>query len=102
MGYELSEQMRAWAKANNFDPDIHIEYFQDYIANKPGKPYKDLDAAFRNCIRADWAQLRRNSQKGQINGKGYESERDKARRIAVRELTGYDPDAIKGVSARID
>lgn len=57
--YEITEQMRAWGKANGFNVDEHHEYFVDYCANKPGKPYKDMDAAFRNCVRADWGGIRR-------------------------------------------
>lgn len=59
MEYIITEQMREWGKANGYNVDLHHEFFMDYIANKTGKPYKDLDAAFRNCCRADWGGLRR-------------------------------------------
>jgi len=56
-----SPKVRAWASANGFAPylEAHAEYFADYLANKTGKPYKDIDAAFRNCIRGDWGGIRR-------------------------------------------
>jgi hypothetical protein len=57
--YVITDQMREWGKANGYNVDLHYEYFLDYIANKSGKPYKDLDAAFRNCVRADWGDLRK-------------------------------------------
>ena len=57
--YVISEKVRAWAKANCYDAELHLDHFNDYLANKTGKPYKDLDAAYRSCIRADWGGLRR-------------------------------------------
>lgn len=57
--YIVSDQMREWGKCNGYNVDEHYEYFVDYCANKPGKPYKDMDAAFRNCVRADWGGIRR-------------------------------------------
>lgn len=60
--YEITEQMRAWGRANGYNVDEHYEYFVDYCANKPGKPYKDMDAAFRNCVRADWGGIRRSKR----------------------------------------
>ena len=62
----------------------------------------DPKTVLENSIRSGWKDVYAEKHKGQTNGRGYESERDKSRRIAVRELTGYDPDAIKGVSTRID
>lgn len=56
--YTISDKVRAWAAAHNYDPELHLEYFQDVLANKSGKAYRDLDAAFRNCLRADWGGLR--------------------------------------------
>ena len=63
---------------------------------------QDPNAILENSIANGWQGVFEEKHKGQTNGRGYESERDKSRRIAVRELTGYDPDAIKGVSTRID
>lgn len=61
MEYIPSDKVTAWAVANGYGDYIeaHAEYFTDYLANKPGKPYKDLDAAFRNCVRGDWGNIRR-------------------------------------------
>ena len=60
--YILTPKMKAWASANGYDAELHVDFFNDYVANKGGKPYKDLDAAFRNCVRADWGNLRRSQQ----------------------------------------
>jgi hypothetical protein len=56
--YILTDKMRSWAKANGFDPELHLDHFNDYLENKKGK-YKSLDAAYRSCVRADWGGLRR-------------------------------------------
>lgn len=58
MEYIVTDQMRAWATAHGFNADEHVDYFNDYLANKTGKPYKDLDAAFRQCVRSDWGRIR--------------------------------------------
>ena len=97
MEYIIRDKMRQWGLANNYDVELHLEFFNDYLANKPGKPYKDNDAAFRNCVRADWGNMRRN-QKGKQNG--YVDAKTADRKRAIRELTGYDADAIQGVSVR--
>lgn len=57
--YIISDKMRAWGNANGFNVDLHVEFWNDYLANRKGKPYKDLDAAFRNCVRCDYGGLRR-------------------------------------------
>lgn len=97
--YTISEQVRAWADAHGFDVELHLDHFQDYLANKPGKPYKDLDAAYRSCVRADWGGLRRN-QKGKQNG--FTNERDEARKRVARELCGYESESIDGFSSRVN
>jgi hypothetical protein len=56
--YEPSEQVIAWGKAHGFNVHAHCEYFNDYLANRTRKPYKDLDAAFRQCVRSDWGRIR--------------------------------------------
>ena len=58
MTYEPDAKMRAWCQAHGWDADLHCEYFVDYLANKSGKPYRDIDAAFRNCVRSDWGRIR--------------------------------------------
>lgn len=54
----VNEQMRSWAKKRGV---AHLqeryEHFVDYLANREGKPYRDLQAAFRNACRQDWAKL---------------------------------------------
>lgn len=60
--FVITEHMREWGRCNGFNVDEHYEYFVDYCANKPGKPYKDMDAAFRNCVRADWGGIRRSKR----------------------------------------
>lgn len=57
--YVITDKMREWGKANGYNVDIHADFFNDYITNRNGKPYRDLDAAFRNCVRSDWGGLRR-------------------------------------------
>jgi hypothetical protein len=59
MEYIVTDQMREWGKANGYNVDLHVEYFNDYLANRTGKPYRSLDAAFRTCVRADWGDLRK-------------------------------------------
>lgn len=59
-GFAISDLVRAWAKRKGFEPylEAHLEYFLDYAkANRA--LYTDFDAAFRNCIRADWGSVRR-------------------------------------------
>lgn len=38
----------------NFVLDTAVEEFKDAVTNKQGKPYKDLQAAFRNYVRKEW------------------------------------------------
>jgi hypothetical protein len=62
----------------------------------------DPNKAIENSIANGWSSVYPEKQKGQQNGTGYISERDKARKRVAKELCGYDPDAINGVSQRID
>jgi hypothetical protein len=62
----------------------------------------DPNKAIENSIANGWSSVYPEKQKGQQNGSGYISERDKARKRVAKELCGYDPDAINGVSQRID
>ena len=62
MEYLLTDQMKEWARANGFNAEIHLDFFNDYLANKSGKPYRDMNAAFRNCVRCDWGGIRKASQ----------------------------------------
>lgn len=56
--YIPSPQVREWAKAHGWDADHYTEAFNDYLLNRTRKPYKSLDAAFRNCVRSDWFRVR--------------------------------------------
>jgi hypothetical protein len=58
--WQPDEKLRAWCKANNFDADLHAEYFVDYCEANAVK-YANFDAAFRNCCRGDWGNVRRNA-----------------------------------------
>lgn len=56
--YTPSPQVIAWAKANGYNAEAHVEMFNDYLLNRTKKPYKNLDAAFRQCVRSDWGHIR--------------------------------------------
>jgi hypothetical protein len=56
--YTPSPKVIAWAAANGWNAEAHVEFFVDYLANRTKKPYKDLDAAFRQCVRSDWGHIR--------------------------------------------
>lgn len=59
-GFGISDSVRAWAIAHGYEPylDAHLEYFLDFaVSNR--KLYLDWDAAFRNCVRADWGGIRK-------------------------------------------
>ena len=65
----LTDQLIAWGNAHSYSkPELeaHMEYFLDYLENKPGKPYKNLPAAFRNCVRGDWGNVRRQMKSTRI------------------------------------
>jgi hypothetical protein len=62
MEYTISDKVRAWGKAESLDVEMHLDAFNDYLANRTKKPYKNLDAAFRNCVRSDWFGLRKQSE----------------------------------------
>jgi hypothetical protein len=61
VGFAISDSMREWARENKFEPflEAHFAYFTDY-ARSNGKQYADWDGAFRNCVRADWGDVRKN------------------------------------------
>ena len=60
---------RAWADTKGYliTWDAHLEYFRNVLAQRP-KPYKDPDAAFRNCLTADWGDLRKKSGARNVHG----------------------------------
>lgn len=59
MTYDPPESVRQWAQQSGYGKTYkaHLEFFNDYLACR-GRKYKDLDAAFRNCLRADWGGIR--------------------------------------------
>ncbi|CAE6946267.1 hypothetical protein R69608_05538 [Paraburkholderia nemoris] len=62
--FGISESVRKWAKAQNFNQlDQRLEHFVGY-AKANGKKYVDWDAAFMNAIRGDWAKLNRQPTRG--------------------------------------
>lgn len=58
--FGITPSTRAWAREHGFEPylEAHLEYFRDYAASG-GKKYIDWDLAFRNCIRANWGNVRK-------------------------------------------
>ena len=68
--FPLTPEMREWAKREGLlhpSLDAHHAYFIDYVNNKSGKPYKDLQAAFRNCVRSDWGRIRAGWKGGSVS-----------------------------------
>jgi len=58
--FTLSPQLIAWGQAHGYpqsELEAHAEWFADYLPNRT-KKYKDLNAAFRNCVRSDWGKIR--------------------------------------------
>lgn len=68
--YVPSKAVIEWAKAKGFAPylDLHIEEFRDICRTQKRKPYADLDAAFRNCVRGDWGNVRRQAKDAERRG----------------------------------
>lgn len=60
--FGITDATRAWARKEGFEPHLeaHLAYFRDYAASS-GQRYIDWDLAFRNCIRADWGNVRKNA-----------------------------------------
>lgn len=50
----------AWCHANKYDAELHLEFFRDYCESTEAK-YASFDAAFRNCCRSDWGNVRKNA-----------------------------------------
>jgi len=63
---------------------------------------QDPNAMLQRSIANGWKGVFPEKQQGASNGTGYISERDKARKRVAKGLYGYDPDAIPGVSQRVD
>lgn len=67
--FGISPGIREWAEREGFAPylDAHLAHFLDYAAAK--RPtYVDWDAAFRNAIRADWGDVRKNAMRTPATG----------------------------------
>ncbi len=73
-----------------------LEKFKDYHRAK-GNTMADWQAAWRTWVGNAVDYAKRN---GKGKGNGFTNARDESRKRTVRGLTGYDPDAIEGVSTR--
>lgn len=93
--FVITEQMREWGKVYGWNVDEYFDYFVDYLANKTGKPYKDVEAAFRNCVRSDWPGVRKHGRAPWLipQKAGFRAERTMAGRavwVAATDTTeGY-------------
>lgn len=58
MEYIPDAKVREWCKAHGWDADHYSDAFNDYLLNRTRKPYRNTDAAFRNCVRSDWFRIR--------------------------------------------
>lgn len=101
-GFEPSSEIRAWADAEGFTPylEAHLAYFVDFAKSKR-KTYIDWDAAFRNCIRADWGDVRKGEQ---MRLRSNPVSKADARSAWAAELTGRGNGqrTIDGTSERLD
>lgn len=64
--YEPSENVMRWAKERGLTGEefkVHLEYFINSLPNQVRKPYKDKDAAFRNYIIKDYADIHKKQTK---------------------------------------
>ena len=69
-GFGISESVRAWAKAQGYEPHLaaHLAYFLDDAKSRATARYVDWDAAFRKAIAADWGDIRRNAVAAEKRG----------------------------------
>lgn len=70
----IPESLLVWSKEKGFDhPSLqaHWDYFTDYLRTNPDKrrQYRDLHAAFRNCVRSDWGNVRKTWKGGEVKAK---------------------------------
>lgn len=74
----LQPSMLEWAQAHGWHSfiELHLGYFRDYLAANPtyAVKHKDLDACFRNCVRADWGDVRKKAQLAAAHGRGVDLE----------------------------
>ncbi len=61
-GFAVSPQVREWAERSGFAHHLqaHLEHFVDWATAKDAR-YVDWDATFRNAIRCDWGDIRKNA-----------------------------------------
>jgi len=61
--YAPSASVLEWVKKDGHEKNLpaHLDYFNDYLLTNKRR-YKDLDAAFRNCIRSDWGGVRKQAE----------------------------------------
>lgn len=56
-GFSISSSVMDWANKNGYKKlEVRLEWFVDW-AKSGGHEYSDWDAAFRNSIRQNWAQV---------------------------------------------
>lgn len=63
---------------------------------------QDPNKLMETSIANGWQGVFADKQKGKANGKGYVSPKTTERNRVIKGLTGYDADAIQGISTRID
>lgn len=63
--FSVSDSISAWAEKAGFKPYVqaHFDYFVDW-ARGGGHMRSDWEATFRNCVRADWGDVRKTIIKG--------------------------------------
>ncbi len=60
--FVITEPLRKWGEKEGYDIELHYEHFKDSVRCQLRKPYKDLEAAYRKCVREDWGGLRKQKQ----------------------------------------
>lgn len=64
--FAIRPEDREWAKKNGFGQylDLHYAYFVDWAnGDRAKRRYTDWHASFRNCVRADWGDVRKSAQR---------------------------------------
>ncbi len=98
--FVVSPSVAAWAKQQGYSvAEIEASrcHFENYLRSKGGKPYSDYDAAFRNCVSADWGgvigKLRRASPAGGPTLNRQEALEQRNRAVAEAWAPGGSKDA---------
>lgn len=67
--FELTPELLAWGEKQDIsreDMKAHYDFYIDYLANiDASKRKKDLAAQFRNCVRANWANVKKQAKSWQ-------------------------------------